>query len=116
LPSAFTLLWQLEQRPATAGVAVAWLNVPVAHVVVELWQVSHCAVVAMCVVGLVCAFCATYVPPWQLAQLPADTGPVVLAWFIVAGAKLANPLTWHVSHCAPVGMWFVTLPSAVLPL
>ncbi len=23
LPSAFTLLWQLEQRPATAGVAVA---------------------------------------------------------------------------------------------
>ena len=52
LPSAFTLLWQLEQRPATAGVAVAWLNVPVAQVVVELWQVSHCAVVGMCTVGL----------------------------------------------------------------
>ena len=55
---------------------------------VELWQVSHCCVVAMCVAGLVCAFCARYVPLWQVAQLPADTGPVVAAWFIVAGAKV----------------------------
>ena len=59
LPSAFTLLWQLEHRPATAGVAAAWLKVAVAQVVVELWQVSHWAVVAMCVAGLVCAFCVT---------------------------------------------------------
>ena len=58
LPSAFVLLWQVEHRPATAGVAVAWLKVAVAQVVVELWQASHCCVVAMCVVGLVCAFCA----------------------------------------------------------
>ena len=58
LPNAFTLLWQSAQRPATAGVAVAWLKVAVAQVVVELWQVSHCWVVAMCVAGLVCAFWA----------------------------------------------------------
>ncbi len=59
LPSACVPLWQLAHRPATVGVAAAWLNVAVAQVVVELWQVSHCAVVATCVAGLVCAFCAT---------------------------------------------------------
>jgi tryptophan-rich sensory protein len=59
LPNAFVPLWQVEQRPAAGGLTVAWLNVAVAHVVVELWQVSHWAVVAMCVAGLVWAFCAT---------------------------------------------------------
>ena len=112
LPSAFTLLWQVEQRPATAGVAVAWLKVTVAQVVVELWQVSHCCVVAMCVVGLVCALTATKLPPWQVAQLPADAGAVVAAWFIVAGAKATNPLTWQLSHWAPVGMWLLGLARA----
>ena len=115
LPSAFTLLWQSVHRPVTAGVAVAWLNVPVAQVVVELWHVSHCALVAMCVTGLVCAFCARYVPLWQVAQFPAASGPVVPAWLIVAGAN-AVKLLWHVSHCAVVGMWFVGLPSAWVPL
>ena len=53
LPNADVPLWQLAQRPATGGLAVAWLKVAVAQLVVELWQVSHCAVVAMCVTGLV---------------------------------------------------------------
>jgi hypothetical protein len=58
LPSAVLPLWQVAQRPATAGTAVAWLKVAVAQLVVELWQVSHCAVVTMCVGGLASAFCA----------------------------------------------------------
>ncbi len=57
LPSALVPLWQVEQRPATAGTAVVWLKLPVAQVVVELWQVEHWAVVAMCVVGFIWAFC-----------------------------------------------------------
>ena len=59
LPSALLPLWQLEQMPAAGGLAVAWLKMPVAQVVVELWQVLHCAVVAIWVAGLVCAFWAT---------------------------------------------------------
>jgi hypothetical protein len=59
LPSAVAPLWQLLQRPATGGFAVWWLKVAVAQLVVELWQLSHCAVVAICVAGLTCAFCAT---------------------------------------------------------
>jgi hypothetical protein len=53
LPKALVPLWQVEQRPVAAGLAVAWLKVPVAHVVVELWQVLHCAVVDIWVAGLV---------------------------------------------------------------
>ena len=58
LPSALLPLWQVEQRPLAAGLAVAWLKMPVAQVTVELWQVLHCAVVAMWVAGLVWAFWA----------------------------------------------------------
>ena len=58
LPKAVVPLWQLEQRPATGGLAVAWLKVAVAQLVVELWQVSHCAVVLIWVGDLVWAFCA----------------------------------------------------------
>jgi len=39
--------WQESQRPATGGVAVAWLKIAPLKLVVELWQVSHCAVVEM---------------------------------------------------------------------
>jgi len=57
-PSALTLLWQSEQRPETDGTIAAWSGLAaVAHEVVELWQVSHCAVVTMCVDGLDWAFC-----------------------------------------------------------
>jgi hypothetical protein len=56
LPRALVPLWQLEQMPVAGGLAVAWLKTPVAHVVVELWQLLHCAVVAMWVTGLNWAF------------------------------------------------------------
>ena len=59
LPSALVPLWHVEQIPVAGGLAVAWLKVPVAQVVVELWQVLHCAVVAMCVSVFFCAFWAT---------------------------------------------------------
>ncbi len=59
LPGAWLPLWQLAHRPVTVGVAVAWLNVAPAHVVVEVWQVSHCAVVATCVAGLASALAKT---------------------------------------------------------
>jgi len=48
-------VWQVEQRP----IAVAsWVYVTVAQLIVLPWQVSHCAVVATWLTGLVCAFCA----------------------------------------------------------
>jgi len=71
--------WQESQRPATGGVAVAWLKIAPLKLVVELWQVSHCAVVAMWLVGLAKALIETYDPLWQEAQLPAATGPLVPA-------------------------------------
>jgi hypothetical protein len=43
------LPWQLEQVPATTPV---WLNAAPANDVVDLWQVSHAAVVAMWVADL----------------------------------------------------------------
>lgn len=57
-PNALTLLWQSEQRPETDGIIEAWSGLAaVAHEVVELWQVSHWAVVGMWVDGLDWAFC-----------------------------------------------------------
>ena len=56
LPSALLPLWQVAQLPAATP---AWLKVAVAQDVVELWQVLHWAVVAICVAGLVCAFWLT---------------------------------------------------------
>ena len=58
LPKAVEPLWQVEQRPAAGGFAAAWLNVAVAQLTVELWQVSHCELVGRWVAGLACAFCA----------------------------------------------------------
>jgi hypothetical protein len=57
----------------------AWfIAAPVLKLVVFLWQVSHAAVVAMCVAGF--AFTVVKLPPWQVAQ------PVVIPlWFITAG-------------------------------
>ena len=111
-PSAVLPLWQLEQRPTAVA---SCRKVAVAQLVVDLWQVSHCAVVATCVVGLTCALIDRYDPLWQLAQLPAATGLVVAAWFIVAGANAAYPL-WQLSQAAPVGRWPVVLPLAWVPL
>jgi hypothetical protein len=71
LPRALVPLWHVEQRPPTAGVAAAWLKVAVAQVVVELWQLSHWAVVLIWVAGLACAFRVAKPPLWQLAHCPA---------------------------------------------
>lgn len=98
LPSALTLLWQLEQRPATAGVADEWSKIRVAQVVVDLWQVSHWAVVATCVACLTWAFCARNPPLWQPMHLPA-----VPAWFIAAGVQPVVE-AWQASHWPVVGM------------
>jgi hypothetical protein len=62
-PSALTLLWQSEQRPETDGITAAWSGLAaVAHEVVEVWQVSHWAVVEMWVDGLDWAFCVRKAP------------------------------------------------------
>src|SRR5215468_10433949 len=47
LPVALVPLWHVAHEP---GATLAWLNVAGFHAVVR-WQVSHCAVVVMCVVG-----------------------------------------------------------------
>ncbi|BCB26437.1 hypothetical protein SKTS_13230 [Sulfurimicrobium lacus] len=63
LPSALTPLWQSEQRFTTDGAIVAWSGLAaVAQEVVELWQVSHWAVVGMWVDGFDCAFCVRKEP------------------------------------------------------
>ena len=99
LARAVVPLWQVEHLPT--AVASCWYDAPV-QLMVELWQVSHCAAVVPCVAGLASALANTYAPLWQLAQLPADTGPVVPVWLIEAGAKAVKFL-WQVSHCASVG-------------
>ena len=53
--------WQVEHEPVTAE----WSKFAGVHATV-LWQVSHCALVMMCVGGLPVAV----VPLWQLAQVP----------------------------------------------
>jgi hypothetical protein len=72
-----------------------WFIAVPANDVVDLWQVSQAALVAMCVAGLPKAF----VPLWQVAQ------PVVMpVWFIAAPpAKLLVDL-WQVSQAAVVEM------------
>ena len=45
--------------------------------------------------------------------MPAATGEVVPAWFMVPGMKEKNPLLWQVSHAAPVGMWMAGLARAL---
>ena len=76
----------------TGVAAAAWSNVAVAHVVFDLWHVSHCAFVATCLAGLVWAFWVTKPPPWHDEQFPADAGPAMLACSVamptVIGAKL----------------------------
>jgi prepilin signal peptidase PulO-like enzyme (type II secretory pathway) len=64
------------------------LKVAVAHEAVELWQVSHWAVVPIWVTGLVWAFWERKTPLWQVEHLP-----VMPAWFIVAGDQVMKPLT-----------------------
>ena len=62
LPVAVVPLWQLAQVPVTP----VWLKVTVAQLLVDLWHVSHAAVVITCVAFLPVAV----VPLWQLAQVP----------------------------------------------
>ena len=75
LPVAVVPLWQVEQVP---GATPVWLKVAGVQALV-LWQVSHDAVVGMCVVGLPVAV----VPLWQVEQVPGAT-PV---WLKVAGVQ-----------------------------
>ena len=100
LPSAVLPLWQFEHFPAAAA---SWTYAAPNQLIVDLWQTSHCSVVVTWVADFACALANTCAPLWQLEQLPADTGPVVAAWLIVAGANAVKVL-WQVSHCAPVGM------------
>ena len=67
--------------------------------VVDLWQVSQAAVVAMWVLGLVTGTTpAKVLPLWQVEQ------PVVMpVWFIVVPANDVVDL-WQVSQAAVVGM------------
>ena len=61
-------------------------------------------------VGRASALAKVKEPLWQFAHWPASP-----AWFICAGLKATKP-EWQVSHCAPVGMCVVGLPSACAPL
>ena len=119
LPRALLPLWQFEHRPAAGGLAVAWLKVAVAQDVVDAWQVSHWAEVATCVVGLTWAFCARKAPLWQVEQLPAAAGPLMLACMVPmpteTGTK-AMPGAWQASQAALVGMCLAGLPVARMPL
>lgn len=58
LPRAVVPLWQVAHRPVTDGVTLLWSKVAPAQVVVEVWQVSHCAVVETWVAGFAWAFTA----------------------------------------------------------
>ena len=73
---------------------------------VDLWHVSHAAVVATCVAFLPVAV----VPLWQLAQVP-----VTPLWLNVTVLQLLVDL-WHVSHAAVVVTCVAFLPVAVVPL
>jgi hypothetical protein len=76
------------------------------NVVVLVWQVSHAALVTMCVFDWPLAV----VPLWQDAQ------PVVMpAWLILAPVKVVV-LVWQVSHAALVTMCVFDWPLAVAPL
>ena len=72
-----------------------WFIFHVENAVVLVWQVSHGAVVGMCVVGLPSA----WVPLWQLAH--PDVIPV---WSNVAFLNDVV-LLWQFSHGSDVGMW-----------
>jgi len=92
--------WHVEQLPA--AVAGCEKFAPV-QTVVDVWQVSHCAVVDTCVAVFVSALTAVNAPLWQVEQLPAAIGPLVPEWLITAGLNVVVFL-WQVSHCALVGM------------
>jgi len=68
-----------------------------ANDVVLVWQVSHAAVVVMCVVDFV--FTSANWPPWQVAQ------PTVMpVWFIVHAVN-AVVFVWQDSQANDVGIW-----------
>ena len=71
-----------------------------------MWQVSHAAVVGICVES----FPAAFDPLWQVAQVPGAT-PV---WLKFAGVQAL--VLWQLSQEAVVGTWLNVLPVAVFPL
>ena len=92
----------MAQEPTATPV---WLNAAPANEVVDLWQVSQVAVVAMWLVD----FPLAVVPLWQVAQ------PVAMpVWFMVAAVNEVVFL-WQESHDAVVGICDAGLPLAVLP-
>ena len=80
---------------------------------VAAWQVSHAAVVGICVAGGVTTVTPAKLLPaaWQVAQ------PVVIpAWFIAVPAKLVKALAeWQVSQAALVGMCVTGGVTTVAP-
>ena len=77
-----------------------------AQLLVDLWHVSHAAVVATCVAFLPVAV----VPLWQLAQVP-----VTPVWLKVTVVQLEVDV-WQVSQELDVAMCLTPLPVALLPL
>ena len=71
-----------------------------------MWQLSHDAVVGMCLLDLPVAF----EPLWQVAQVPGTT-PL---WLKVAGSQAV--VLWQLSQAAAVEIWLEGLPFAVEPL
>jgi hypothetical protein len=84
--------WQVVQ--SVAAVKVLWSAVAPAHPLVDLWQVSHAAVVWIWLADFPAA--GGYEPVWQVAHCPVtDT----LLWNL-ADAQAVNPPLWHVSQLA----------------
>ena len=78
------------------------------QLVVDLWQVSHDAVVAIWPADLPPAM----LPLWQLAHCPVT---ITWLWFQLLGTQPV--VLWQATQLAvPVGMWMGVLPVAVLPL
>jgi hypothetical protein len=71
-----------------------------------VWQLSHSAVVGICVAGLP----VDLTPLWQLLQVPGATP----TWSKRAGVQAV--VTWQVSQVLALGIWFVPLPVATVPL
>lgn len=81
LPVAVLPLWQLAHW--VAEVKALWSTLPPVHEVKDLWQLSHCAVVARWLADLPSA--GGKDPLWQLAHWPT-TGAWV--WFQVLGFQV----------------------------
>ena len=88
-----------------------WFIAAPLKLLVDLWQVSQAALVAMWLLGLdTGATPAKLLPLWQVAQ------PVLMpVWFIAVPAKLVVDL-WQVSQLALVGIWLLGLAKPEPPV